>query len=77
MTELSAALVLTEIGVDMAILENAKHLTSWAGFESANNEIAGKKNSNRIAKPAQISQTFIDSMCFDGDQEQKRTLLCN
>jgi transposase len=59
MTELSAALALTEIGVDMAILENAKHLSSWAGFESANNEIAGKNNSNRVAKPAQYLKPLL------------------
>ena len=50
MTELSSTIVLAETGVDMNIFDYAKHLYSWCGLSSANNESAGKKKSVRIAK---------------------------
>ena len=49
-TELSATIILAEIGVNMKIFDNAKHLCSWSGLSPANNESAGKKKSVRIAK---------------------------
>src|SRR5574344_380987 len=49
-TELSATIVLAEIGVNMDIFDDAKHLCSWCGLSPANNESAGKKKSVRIAK---------------------------
>lgn len=49
-TELSATIILAEIGVNMAIFEDAKHLCSWCGLAPSNNESAGKKKSVRIAK---------------------------
>jgi transposase len=49
-TELSATIILAEIGVDMDIFDDAKHLCSWCGLSPANNESAGKKKSVRIAK---------------------------
>lgn len=49
-TELSATIILAEIGVDMTVFDNAKHLCSWSGLSPSNNESAGKKKSVRIAK---------------------------
>ena len=49
-TELSATIILAEIGVDMNIFDDAKHLCSWCGLAPSNNESAGKKQSVRIAK---------------------------
>lgn len=49
-TELSATIILAEIGVDMSIFDDAKHLCSWCGLSPSNNESAGKKKSVRIAK---------------------------
>ena len=49
-TELSATIILSEIGVNMDIFDDAKHLCSWCGLSPANNESAGKKKSVRIAK---------------------------
>jgi transposase len=49
-TELSAAIILAEIGVNMVIFEDAKHLCSWCGLSPSSNESAGKKKSVRIAK---------------------------
>ena len=49
-TPISATLILSEIGVDMSVFDDAEHLTSWCGLAPANNESAGKKKSVRIAK---------------------------
>ena len=49
-TELSATIILAEIGVNMDVFEDAKHLCSWCGLSPANNESANKKKSVRIAK---------------------------
>jgi Transposase and inactivated derivatives len=49
-TELSATIILAEIGVNMAIFDDAKHLCSWCGLSPSSNESAGKKKSVRIAK---------------------------
>lgn len=49
-TELSATIILAEIGVNMDIFDDAKHLCSWCGLSPSNNESAGKKKSVRIAK---------------------------
>lgn len=49
-TEISATIILAEIGIDMSIFDDAKHLCSWCGLSPSNNESAGKKKSVRIAK---------------------------
>ena len=50
MTELSSTIILAEIGINMDIFDDVKHLCSWCGLSPANNESAGKKKSVRIAK---------------------------
>lgn len=46
----SAASIISEIGVDMSVFQDAKHLCSWAGLTPQNNESAGKKKSVRISR---------------------------
>jgi transposase len=41
--EMSAAMLLAEIGTDMDCFGNKKRLSSWAGMSPGNNESAGKK----------------------------------
>lgn len=50
LTELSSTIILAEIGVDMTVFEDDKHLCSWCGLTPANNESANKKKSVRISK---------------------------
>lgn len=50
MTELSSAIVLAEIGVDMSVFEDSQHLTSWAGLSPGCNESAKKKKSVHIMR---------------------------
>ena len=58
-SELSAALIISEIGTDMSVFESAKHLNSWAGLAPANNESAGKKKSVRISKAGQFLKPLL------------------
>ena len=44
---LTAERVLAEIGADMSVFPDAKHLTSWAGVAPGSNESAGKVKSSR------------------------------
>lgn len=50
MTALSSTIVLAEVGVDMSVFEDSRHLTSWAGLAPGCNESANKKKSVRIMK---------------------------
>lgn len=59
MTELSATILLAEIGADMTVFEDAKQLTSWAGLAPACNESAGKKKSSRISRAGQYLKPML------------------
>ena len=48
--ELSAAMLLAEIGIDMSRFGKSERLTSWAGMCPGNNESAGKRLSGRTRK---------------------------
>jgi len=46
----SAGEIIAEIGTDMSVFPDAKHISSWAGMCPGNNESAGKKKSGRTTK---------------------------
>lgn len=46
----SAITILSEIGSDMSVFDDANHLCSWAGLTPQNNESAGKKKSVKISR---------------------------
>ena len=46
----TAIAIISEIGVNMDVFPTAKHLCSWAGLTSTNNESADKKKSVRVSK---------------------------
>jgi transposase len=58
-SELSAAMILSETGIDMSVFESSKHLVSWAGLAPANNESANKKKSVRISKAGQFLKPLL------------------
>lgn len=47
---ISAAMLLSEIGVDMTSFKNGSHFCSWAGMCPGNNESAGKRKSGKTRK---------------------------
>jgi len=49
-TSKSATGIISEVGVNMSVFPDAKHLCSWAGLTPQNNESAGKKKSVRISR---------------------------
>lgn len=57
--QISAAMLLTEIGVDMNQFKNRNHLSSWAGMCPGNNESAGKRRSGKTRKGNQNVRTLL------------------
>lgn len=70
-TELSALFVIAEIGVDMDVFENEKHLASWAGLTPANNESAGKKKSSRCSKAGQYLKPLLVQCALAATKSKK------
>lgn len=59
LTELSAVFIIAEIGVNMSVFDDEKHLVSWAGLTPANNESAGKKKTSRCSKAGQYLKPLL------------------
>ena len=57
--QLSARVVLAEIGTDMSRFPTAANLVSWAGLCPKNDESAGKRRSNRMRKGAPWLKTTL------------------
>ena len=57
--ELSACVILAEIGHDMSRFPTAGHLISWAGLCPKNDESAGKRRSTRMRKGAPWLKTTL------------------
>lgn len=58
-SELSAQVIVSEIGLDMSRFPTAAHLISWAGLCPANDESAGKRRSTRLRKGAPWLKTSL------------------
>jgi hypothetical protein len=57
--ELSACVILAEIGRDMSRFPTSGHLISWAGLCSPHDESAGKRRSTRMRKGAAWLKTTL------------------
>jgi transposase len=58
---LSAAVIITEIGVDMQRFGSSEQLCSWAGMSPGNNESAGKSTSGKTTKgPPVLRNTLCE-----------------
>ena len=58
-SELSAEVIISEIGSDMSRFPTAGHLLSWAGLCPGQNESAGKRRSTRMRKGAPWLKTTL------------------
>jgi transposase len=58
-SDLTAQVIVSEIGLDMARFPTAGHLISWAGLCPRNDESAGKRRSNRLRKGAPWLKTTL------------------
>jgi transposase len=56
---LTASVIVSEIGIDMARFPTAGHLISWAGLCPKSDESAGKRRSTRIRKGAPWLKTTL------------------
>lgn len=58
-SQLSACIILSDIGLDMSRFEIAGHLVSWAGLCPRNDESAGRRRSTRLRKGAPWLKTLL------------------
>ena len=49
-SDVSAKIIVSEIGIDMSLFASSKKLCNWAGLTPQNNESAGKKKSTRVSR---------------------------
>jgi transposase len=58
-SDLTAQVIVFEIGIDMTRFPTAGRLISWAGLCPRNDESAGKRGSNRLRKGAPWLKTTV------------------
>ena len=58
-SETTAHVIVSEIGIDMSRFPTAGHLVSWAGFCPRSDESAGKRRSTRVRKGAPWLKTTL------------------
>jgi transposase len=63
-SDLTAHVIVAEIGVDMTRFASDAHLRSWAGFCPRNDESAGKRRSTRVRKGAPWPKTTLVSAAW-------------
>jgi transposase len=63
-SDLTASVVVAEIGVDMSRFPTAGHLISWAGLCPRSDESAGKRRSTRVRKSGAWIKTTLVTAAF-------------
>ncbi len=58
-SDLTAQVIVSEIGIDMSRFPTAGHLISWVGLCPRNDESAGKRRSTRLRKGAPWLKTTL------------------
>jgi transposase len=69
MDEMSAAMLLIEIGVDMSRFGSKERLSSWAGMCPGNQESAGKRKSGRMRK----GNSYVRSILCEAANSARQT----
>jgi len=73
-SDLTAQVIVSEIGIDMSRFPTAGHLISWAGLCPRNDESAGKRRSTRLRKGAPWLKTAL-VQCAWGAVRKKSSYL--
>jgi transposase len=73
-SDLTAQVIISEIGIDMSRFPTAGHLISWAGLCPRNDESAGKRRSTRLRKGAPWLKTTL-VQCAWGATRKKASYL--
>jgi transposase len=68
--------IISEIGVDMSVFPDEKHIAKWAGMCPGNNETGGKKKSSRISYGNAFIRALLVQLAWSASRT-KRTYLSN
>jgi transposase len=69
-SDLTAQVIVSEIGIDMSRFPTAGHLISWAGLCPRNDESAGKRRSTRLRKGAPWLKTTLVQCAWAGARKK-------
>jgi transposase len=69
-SDLTAQVIISEIGIDMSRFPTAGHMISWAGLCPRNDESAGKRRSNKMRKGATWLKTTLVQCAWAGVKKQ-------
>lgn len=66
----TATCLIAEIGTDMSVFPDQKHLSSWAGMCPGNNESAGKKKSEKTTKGNKTLKTALTEAAWAASHQK-------
>ncbi len=69
-SDLTAQVIVSEIGIDMSRFPTSGHLISWAGLCPRNDESAGKRRSTRLRKGAPWLKTTLVQCAWAGARKK-------